>query len=85
MRFIIEIISSMAWVSWLTFPYCLNSSLSNKSAVLLLYCLRSTIDVYSSDFGFGILFAFLGSFRTIKDNYTSAKEEENFYIEKVDF
>ena len=37
------------------------------------------------DFGFGILFAFLGSFRTIKDNYTSAKEEENFYIEKVDF
>lgn len=37
------------------------------------------------DFGFGILFAFLGSFRTIKDNYTSAKEEENFYIEKVNF
>ncbi len=50
-----------------------------------LFTNKEFIVALLQDFGFGILFAFLGSFRTIKDNYTSAKEEENFYIEKVDF
>ncbi len=36
------------------------------------------------NFGLGILFAFLGTYRTIINKYKSAKNAENFKIEKLD-
>ena len=36
------------------------------------------------DIGLGILFAFLGTYRTIINNYKSAKNAENIKVEKIE-